>query len=134
MRVNTRYINFTRGNMRMYLWWSLCTLCLHACQVRVTVGDSGLCCCICVTYFERKLTPLLVDTCTSFTNVCSRPVEFKGGVCHTCASFTNVCSRPVEFKGGVCHTCTSFTNVCRPVTEFNFKEGGEGVPVMSSLK
>ena len=31
----------------------LCTLCLHACQVRVTVGDSGLCCCICVTYFER---------------------------------------------------------------------------------
>ena len=28
----------------MYLWWSLCTLHLHACQVRVTVGDSGLCC------------------------------------------------------------------------------------------
>ena len=27
----------------MYLWWSLCTLYLHACQVRVTVGDSGLC-------------------------------------------------------------------------------------------
>ena len=23
---------------------------LHACQVRVTVGDSGLCCCTCVTY------------------------------------------------------------------------------------
>ena len=33
------------------LWWSLCTLYLHACQVRVTVGDSGLCCCTCVTYF-----------------------------------------------------------------------------------
>ena len=30
------------------LWWSLCTLYLHACQVRVTVGDSGLCCCTCV--------------------------------------------------------------------------------------
>ena len=29
------------------------TLYLHACQVRVTVGDSGLCCCTCVTYFER---------------------------------------------------------------------------------
>ena len=28
--------------LRMYLWWSLCTLYLHACQVRVTVGDSGL--------------------------------------------------------------------------------------------
>ena len=26
----------------MYLWWSLCTLYLHACQVRVTLGDSGL--------------------------------------------------------------------------------------------
>ena len=27
-------------NQRMYLWWSLCTLYLHACQMRVTVGDS----------------------------------------------------------------------------------------------
>ena len=35
------------------LWWSLCILYLHACQVRVTVGDSGLCCRTCVTYFER---------------------------------------------------------------------------------
>ena len=40
---------------------SLCTLYLHACQVRVTVGDSGLCCCTCVTYFERQLPPLRVD-------------------------------------------------------------------------
>ena len=31
----------------------LCTLYLHACQVRVTVGDSGLCCCTCVTHFEH---------------------------------------------------------------------------------
>ena len=31
--------------------WSLCTSCLHAFQVRVTVNDSGLCCC--VTSFER---------------------------------------------------------------------------------
>ena len=28
---------------RMYLRWSLRTLYLQACQVRVTVGDSGLC-------------------------------------------------------------------------------------------
>ena len=28
-------------------------LCLLACQVRVTVGDSGLCCCVYVTSFER---------------------------------------------------------------------------------
>ena len=37
---------------RMYLCWSLCTLYLHALQVRVTVGDSGLYCCTCVTYFS----------------------------------------------------------------------------------
>ena len=36
------------------LWYrSLCTLYLHDCQVRVTVGDSCLCCCPCVTSFER---------------------------------------------------------------------------------
>ena len=29
------------------------TLYLHACQVKATVGGSGLCCCTCVTYFER---------------------------------------------------------------------------------
>ena len=46
---------------RMHFWWSLCTLYLHACRVRVTVGDSGLCCCTCVTYFEPWLAPLCVD-------------------------------------------------------------------------
>ena len=35
---------------------------LHACQVRVTGGDSGLRCCVCVTYFERLLPPLCVDS------------------------------------------------------------------------
>ena len=30
--------------------------------MRVTVDDSGLCCCTCVTYFERQLTPLWVDS------------------------------------------------------------------------
>ena len=47
---------------KIYLWWSLCTLYLHACQMRVTIGDSGLCCCICVMCFERWLTPLCVDS------------------------------------------------------------------------
>ena len=36
----------------MYFWWSLCILYLHACQVRVTVGHSGLCCWVCMTSFE----------------------------------------------------------------------------------
>ena len=46
----------------MYTWWSLCTLNLLACQVWVTIGDSSLCCCVCVTYFERRLTPLFVES------------------------------------------------------------------------
>ena len=36
----------------MYLWWSLCTLYLRACQVRVTAGESGLYSCVCVTSCE----------------------------------------------------------------------------------
>ena len=32
--------------LRMYLWWSLCTLCLLACQAIVTVGYSGLLLCL----------------------------------------------------------------------------------------
>ena len=40
-------IHYTLGK---HLRWSLCTLYIHACQVRVTVGDSGLCC-TCVTSF-----------------------------------------------------------------------------------
>ena len=30
--------------------------------MRVLVGDPGLCCCTCVTYFELELTPLCVDS------------------------------------------------------------------------
>ena len=30
-------------------------------RINTTVGDSGLCCCTCFTYFERQLTPLCVD-------------------------------------------------------------------------
>ena len=43
----------------MSLWWSLCTLYLHMCQVRVTVGDSGLCC-ICVTSFKTLMNSFVV--------------------------------------------------------------------------
>ena len=45
----------------MYLWWSLCTLYLHACRVIVTVGNSDLCCCTCIMYFECWLALLCVD-------------------------------------------------------------------------
>ena len=40
----------------------LCTLYWHACQVRVTVAELGLCCCVCVTSCERWLTPLCIDS------------------------------------------------------------------------
>ena len=33
-------------------WWSLYTLHLCACRMRVTAGDSGLCCCVCGKCFE----------------------------------------------------------------------------------
>ena len=36
---------------------------LHACKVRVTIGDSGLCCCTCVCYVFRALISSLVH-CT----------------------------------------------------------------------
>ena len=51
-----------KDRKRMYLWWSLRPLYLLACQVRVTVGESGLRCCVYVTSFERQLTPLCVDS------------------------------------------------------------------------
>ena len=35
---------------------------LHACQVRATINNSGLCCCTCDTYFECQLTPLYVKS------------------------------------------------------------------------
>ena len=41
-KLHQRYI--LKDVQRMYQWWSLCTLGLRICQVRLTVGDSGLCC------------------------------------------------------------------------------------------
>ena len=46
---------------RMCRSWSLCTLYLHACQVRVIVGDSDLLLCLC-DVIRRCLTPLCVDS------------------------------------------------------------------------
>ena len=40
---------------------SLHTLYLLTCHVRVTVGDSGLCC-VCVMPFQHYLTPLFIDS------------------------------------------------------------------------
>ena len=52
---------------RTYLWWTLCTLYLLACQVRVTVSDSGLYCSVCVTFFEQLINSLVCWIFISWT-------------------------------------------------------------------
>ena len=52
--ISARKTSHTFEDTYMFLWWSLCTLYkLHACQVRVTIGNSDICCCTCVTSFKR---------------------------------------------------------------------------------
>ena len=64
MRVNTKHVNSTRStstnDQRMYFWWSVCTLYLHASDVWVTVGDSGFCC-----YVWVLINSLVCWFCTS---------------------------------------------------------------------
>ena len=68
--VEFKYLVFTQ---RMYLWWSLCTLYLLPCQVRVTVGDSGLCCCVCVRlYTWHTDTGVLSSAHSAGMTVCLR--------------------------------------------------------------
>ena len=43
----------------MYLWQNLCTLYFTCIPLRVTTGNSGLCCCVCVVSFECWLTPFV---------------------------------------------------------------------------
>ena len=50
LRVNTRYINIYRGHP-LVKFIHVCTLYLFICLVRVTVGNSGLFCCVCVVSF-----------------------------------------------------------------------------------
>ena len=56
----------------MYLWWSLCTLYLLACQVRVTIGDSGLCCCAIVMskIFWALINSFVCWFCTDLHRFC----------------------------------------------------------------
>ena len=43
---------FPSKDLKIYLWWSLRTLHLLACQVTVPVRDSSLCCCVpCYTWY-----------------------------------------------------------------------------------
>ena len=75
MRVNRRHRNSTRGTSSndedvplvefMYL---VPGESLHACQVRVTAGDSGLCRCVCdiLKLFAVSLVILIKANCSNF--------------------------------------------------------------------
>ena len=54
--IDTGIVQKTKNKLEtltMYFWWSFCTVHLLACQMRVSVGESDLCRCACVTSFER---------------------------------------------------------------------------------
>ena len=56
----------------IYLWWSLCTLYLLACHMRVTIGDSGLCCCAIVMskIFWALINSFVCWFCTDLHKFC----------------------------------------------------------------
>ena len=66
-------------------------------QVRVSVGDSGMCCCTCTTYIERQLTPLYL--CYVFRAAISSLVcWFCPYLCHVARNFrkwTKLISSPI---------------------------------------
>ena len=74
MLVNTRYINSTRGTSLQ--------------RYRITVGDSCLCCCACVTYFKHQLTPLYVYIISKNQNIIS--VKEKMSIIHSCQPILGV--------------------------------------------
>lgn len=55
---NGNIYHWVASLLRTYIWWSLCTLCLLAYQVRVNVNDSVLRCC--VLYYSDVSRALLL--------------------------------------------------------------------------
>ena len=60
------------AGLRLYRWWSLCTLYLHACQMRVTVGNSGFCCLLvwCLSSNNYLPSVLMLQVLLSHAGVC----------------------------------------------------------------
>ena len=73
----------------MSLWWSLYTLYLLACQVRVTANSSCLHYCASVTSFKLKLTPLCVAV-DGFTFLVISTVFFNHFLVSPCNNYCNV--------------------------------------------
>ena len=64
-----------KNKLRMYLLWSLCTLFILPCQLRVTTDDSGLCHAPC--YVCSICLPLFADsTQTLWASFCIRLLQF----------------------------------------------------------
>ena len=112
--------------LRMYPWWSLCTLYLLACQVRVTVGDSDLCY-VCVTSFGRWLTSLFVHSPqevwallrftlkTGFTGDCMRlKTSFTSDGKRLKTGFTGDCMRLKTSFTGDGKRSVSYTHLTLP--------------------
>ena len=81
-------------NMRMSLWWSLCTLYL---QVRVILGDSGLCCYICYVFqalinslvgceVTSVWAPVLTDKSAKSKTTSDQYLSFVNGLTLACSN------------------------------------------------
>ena len=102
-------------------WWSWCTLYWLVCQVRVTTGDSGLCCCVCVMSFKHWLTPSHVLLISFFFNAnCNAVVCLcDGKVCVTSFKSYLTPARVVLFS---CFDCNAVVCLCgRKVCVTSFK-------------
>ena len=78
--------NSTRGTSSDWgcTWGGVCVPCIDTHARWVTVGDSGLCCCVCVTSFECWLTPLCVDSAQAlWASLCFRLItrQFQATAC-----------------------------------------------------
>ena len=89
----------------------LSTLYLRACQTRVTVSDSGLCCCACVASFERR-GGTLHRTATPAAGNTQRSVDGFSNSCQwkSCCRFEAV--PLVEFMY-IIFTCMPNESYCR---------------------
>ena len=90
--------------------WSLCTLYLLACQVRVTVG---LCCCVCVTSFRHKLYPLCVDSGQAlWASFCFRLCTYINFEVTVSTSFSEFILLSMHFWSRVKDSSSASRNTC----------------------
>ena len=93
----------------MYLWW-FCTLYLHACQMRVTIGDSGLCCFLCDIFWA------LITSCLCWSWILKLSLSITRT--HACTlSLSLTCSLSLSLSLTHTHTHTDTHKKWRRTTE-----------------